>query len=270
MKFFFHIVLLTTLFSQNYGFYFNNLLLSRRTLLNYASLSPSLLSENIRMQNDYNNSNFEIDKNIYDSKNLYYNKNLNNIYLNKNLNKKDFENYHQSKNLLQSKSNIFFNGELNDETCFKLSEALLHHKNNLMINNDNGNHINLYIQSQGGALLPTLAVVDEILRSEIPVYTYVRGYAASAATLISVAGHHRLMYNHSLMMIHSVRTHQEVNTYNEVKDIYENLDLFMKIVKDIYLENTNIDAKKLDQLLMKDSWITSSQALELGLIDQII
>lgn len=258
MKFFFHIVLLTSLFSQNYGFYFNNILLSRRTLLNYASLSPSLLSENIRMQNDYNNiSKIKSDNNF-------------NFYINKKLNKKDFENYHESKTLLQSKSNIYFNGELNDESCFKLSEALLHHKNNLMTNSDNGNHINLYIQSQGGALLPTLAVVDEILRSEIPVYTYVRGYAASAATLISVAGQHRLMYNHSLMMIHSVRTHQEVNTYNEVKDIYENLDLFMKIVKDIYLENTNIDSKKLDQLLMKDSWITSTQALELGLIDQII
>jgi ATP-dependent protease ClpP protease subunit len=256
MNFFFHILLLANLISHNNAFYVNNLILSRRVLLNYASLSQPFLSENIKMQND-NNSKIDSDNNY-------------NFFINKKLNKKDFENYHQSKTLLQSKSNIYFNGELNDESCFKLTEALMHHKNNLMTNSEHGNHINLYIQSPGGALLPTLAVVDEILRSEIPVYTYIRGYAASASTLISVAGHHRIMYNHSLMMIHSVRTHQEVNTYNEVKDIYENLDLFMKIVKDIYLENTNIDKKLLDELLLKDSWITSSRALELGLVDQII
>ena len=78
------------------------------------------------------------------------------------------------------------------------------------------------------------------------------------------------MYNHSLMMIHSVRTHQEVTTYNEVKNIYENLDVFMKIIKEIYLGNSNIDENLLNELLLKDSWITSSQALEYGLIDEVL
>lgn len=205
--------------------------------------------------------------NLYSNNNTYYNKP--NIYINKNFKKENFNNYHK-KSHLYSKSNIFFNGELNDESCFKLSEALLNHKNNLILNSDQGNHINLYIQSPGGSLLPTLGVVDEILNSEIPVYTYIRGYAASAATLLSVAGKHRLMYNHSLMMVHCVRTHQEITTYNEVKDIYENLDVFMKIIKDIYLDNSNIDEKLLDELLLKDSWLTSSQSLKYGLIDEIL
>ena len=254
MKNIFHILLILNNISLNYSFHFNNIFLSRRNILNYAFFSPTLINENIQMNNLYsNNSNY----------------NKQNIYINKKLKKEEFNNY-DKKSHLYSKSNIFFNGELNDESCFKLSEALINHKNNLILNSDQGNHINLYIQSPGGSLLPTLAVVDEILNSEIPIYTYIRGYAASAATLLSVAGKHRIMYNHSLMMIHCVRTQQEVTTYNEVKDIYENLDVFMKIIKDIYLDNSNIDEKILDELLLKDSWLTSSQSLKYGLIDEIL
>lgn len=280
MKNIFHILLLINLFNYNNCFHLNNIFLSRRNMLNHALFSSTLISDNnqinnIQMNNNHMNNIYLINSNANDNYNEIYNdnnneiNNENNYYINKNLDKNDFNNYYK-KSHLYSKSNIFFNGELNDESCFKLSEALLKHKNNLIFNSDQGNHINLYIQSPGGSLLPTLAVVDEILNSEIPVYTYIRGYAASAATLLSVAGRHRIMYNHSLMMIHSVRTHQEVTTYNEVKNIYENLDVFMKIIKEIYLGNSNIDENLLNELLLKDSWITSSQALEYGLIDEVL
>lgn len=267
MKNIFCILLFLNFIKLNYSFNFNNIFLSRRDIFNHVLFSSTFINDNIQMNNIYlNNSNY--DKNINSNDNNKINNEVN-FYINKKIDKKDFNNYHK-KSHLYSKSNIFFNGELNDETCFKLSEALLKHKNNLILNSDQGNHINLYIQSPGGSLLPTLGVVDEILNSEIPVYTYIRGYAASAATLLSVVGKHRIMYNHSLMMIHSVRTQQEVTTYNEVKDIYENLDVFMKIIKEIYLENSNIDENLLNELLIKDSWVTSNQALKYGLIDEIL
>ena len=72
------------------------------------------------------------------------------------------------------------------------------------------------------------------------------------------------------MMIHSVKTSQEITSYNEAKNTLENLDIFMKLVKDIYLENTNIDINKLDTLLLQDSWLTSSKALEYNLVDEVI
>ena len=256
MKFFFHIFILFNLISKNQCFYVNNLFINRRNLLSYTTISHSILNDNIQMNNQYNNTKSNDNTN-------------NNFYLNKNLNKKDFKNYNK-KSHLYSKSNIFFIGELTDETCCKLSESLLNQKNILMSNTDYGNHINLYIQSPGGSLLPTLGVVDEIINSEIPIYTYIKGYAASAATLLSIAGHHRLMYNHSLMMVHSVRTEHEIHSYNEVKDVYDNLNIFMKIIKDIYLDNSNIKEELLDELLKKDSWLTSSDALKYGFIDEII
>ena len=168
-------------------------------------------------------------------------------------------------------NNIYFTGQFNEETCFKLTQALISHKNMALTNQDYPNHINLYIQSPGGSLLPTLAVVDEILNLGIPVHTYVRGYAASAATLISVAGSQRFMYNHSVMMIHGLKLNDQTSSsLLDVKDLNSNVDVFMDIIKKIYLTYTNIDEKILDDYFYHDKWMNSTLALEYGLIDEIL
>ena len=191
-------------------------------------------------------------------------KNINNDNSNSNSNS-------NSNNKFFKNNNIYFTGQLNEETCYKLSEALIIHKNKALTQQDYHNHINLYIQSPGGSLLPTLALVDEIKNLGIPIHTYIRGYAASAATLLSVVGSERYMYNHSVLMIHSVKLqNQDPTSLLEVKDLNTNVDVFMKIIKNIYLENSNIDSKTLDELFYHDIWINSSKALNYGLIDKII
>lgn len=252
MKFFFW---LNLLLNSNLAFNFNNML-SRRDVISNGILTNSLFNNNIYMMNNNNRSVILNDEVVYNNPLM--------------LKKNKFNQYIHKKSYLESKSNIYFNGELNDETCLKLSEAIIKHKNNIILNNNEDSHINLYIQSPGGSLLPTLAVVDEILRSEIPIFTYIRGYTASAATLLSVAGKYRIMYNHSLMMIHSVRTEQQITTFADAKDIYNNLNVFMDVIRSIYLDNSKINSELLEKLLIKDSWITSSQALEYGFVDEIL
>lgn len=163
--------------------------------------------------------------------------------------------------------NIYFNDQINDNTCLKLASLINSYQNNIYKSGIIDQHINLYIQSQGGSLLPTLAIVDEIKNSKVPIWTHIRGYAASAATLISVAGAKRLMYNHSLMMIHNVRTETTVEDYRTVEDIYNTMSLFSKTIKNIYLDNSNLSREQLDKLLEHDSWLNSSTALEYGLVD---
>jgi ATP-dependent Clp protease protease subunit len=177
----------------------------------------------------------------------------------------------QRNNNNRVNNNIYFTGGLNDETCFKLTEALMHHRNQALSNDKYPPYINLFIQSPGGSLLPTLAVVDEIKNLGIPVYTYIRGYAASAATLLSVAGTQRFMYKHSLAMIHGVKLQeQEVSSLTDIKDLNANVDTFMNVVKDIYLENTSMDEQLLEYFFYHDLWMNSTQALDYGLIDEII
>lgn len=233
---------------------------------------------NIVMMSKYNDiHNFYVPK-TYDNFSSIESNSINSENKKIYINSQDNENTENDKKSIKiprekrQKSDIYFTGPLTEESCFKLTETLLHYNHQLMTNTDLGNHINLYIQSPGGSLLPTLAVVDEIINLDIPVYTYIRGYAASAATLLSVVGKQRYIFNHSLFMIHGVKFGDEnlISSYPELKDFNENAELFIKTIKNIYLDNSNIDEKTLNEMFFHDKWMDSHQALKYGLVDEIL
>ena len=162
------------------------------------------------------------------------------------------------------KNNIYFSGSLTDESIFAITSNLI----NIQYNDNT--EINLHIKSQGGSLLPSLGLVDMIRTSDIPINTYIDGYAGSAATLISIVGANRLMNKHGVMLIHQLKMVTEYSKYNEIKDYAENADTLMNIIKDLYLEYSNLDEKKLDYLLDHDLWLNSTVCKQYGLVDIII
>ena len=168
-------------------------------------------------------------------------------------------------------NNIYFTGHLNDETCFHLSEILLKLEYQAMTNQDFPNHINLYIQSNGGSVMSTLAVVDEIKNLNIPVNTIVRGYAASAATLLSVVGNERYIYKNSFMMIHGLQFNDvSISNVVDVKDLNFNVDLIMSKLRKLYLNHSSINSYILDGMFEHDIWMDAETALKYNLVDKII
>jgi ATP-dependent Clp protease protease subunit len=161
---------------------------------------------------------------------------------------------------------IYFYGPLTDESCFRLHYTL---EELIKINKDKNNEIDLYLQTGGGSVLPTFPVVDLIKSSDIPINTIIKGYCASAGTLISVAGNKRYMTNNSLLLIHSLRQETGEGTFNNIKDTFENSDVIMKLIKNIYLENTEIPEEKLNYFFDHDLWLTSDECLKLKIVDGI-
>lgn len=127
----------------------------------------------------------------------------------------------------------------------------------------------LHINSYGGSVFAGLSSVDYILNSKVPVTTVIDGCAASAATLMSVVGKRRLMHKHSYMLIHQLSSGLW-GKYEDLKDDMENCDSFMKTIKDIYEEHTNIPKKELAKVLKHDLWWDAETCLKYGLIDEII
>ena len=192
-------------------------------------------------------------------------------------------------------NDIYFCGELNDENCVKLTQTFLvadksienekkkievkkevlmnslELDNSTIIEDDLPDHVNFFIQSPGGSFLATLGLMDTIYNLRTPVYTYVHGYAASAATLLSVTGRKRYMYRNSVMLIHGIRMNSnDAKTMNEIDDVYDNVHLFTEMMKNIYLVNSNIKESELESMLKHDKYIGAEQAKEYGLIDEII
>jgi ATP-dependent protease ClpP protease subunit len=129
--------------------------------------------------------------------------------------------------------------------------------------------INLHIQSNGGSLFHSIYIVDLIQNLETPVYTYIDGFAASAATLISVSGKKRYMSKNSLMLIHQLSG--GVNgKFFEIKDESENLDGLMNFIIKTYLENSKMEEDNLREILKRDIWLNASYCLKNGLVDGIL
>lgn len=170
-------------------------------------------------------------------------------------------------------NNIYFYSEFNPQSCYKLYQKIneLNHQSILFKQKYNLNPppINLYLQSQGGSILHTLYISDLIKNLETPVYTYINGFSASAATIISVVGKKRFMSKNSVLLIHQL-SGSESGKFNELKDEAENLDTLMRLISNIYLENTKINSYQLDKLLRRDIWLDANKSLELGFVDEII
>ena len=223
------------------------------------------------INNNNNNNNNNINNNINNNNNNINNNNnnINNNNNNNNINNNDDNN--DNNNIIDN--NIMLLGELNEKSCFDLTK-ILNNKEFELLNKDipkEEKYINLFIQSQGGSLLSTLSVVDEIKKLEIPLYTYIKGYAASSATLISILGKKRFMSENSLMMIHGPKIIEKDTdmTLLKTKDMNQNINLLTNIIKKIYLEHTKINEQLLNELLYHNIWISSSDALNYGLIDEI-
>jgi len=131
--------------------------------------------------------------------------------------------------------------------------------------------IHLHIQSYGGWAHSGLAIFDFIRNLKVPVYTYVDGVSASAATLVSMAGKKRFISKNSFMLIHQVRNfYWGTYTHSEIKDEYENSTNLMKVLKNLYRTETKLSEEQLDQLMERDLYFNSEECLKFGLVDEVI
>ena len=130
--------------------------------------------------------------------------------------------------------------------------------------------IELHIHSGGGDLFAGLAAVDVIRSLKSPVHTYVEGSAASAATLMSLAGDKRFMYTNSFMLIHQISSLMVHGTHEQFKDEFENQQKLMDKIRQLYIDRSDMSPDMIDEILVRDLWLDSEKCLEYGLVDKIV
>ena len=172
-----------------------------------------------------------------------------------------------------SDNTIMFYGEISEKNAKYLNKAIRAIDKDLQVFKVKYDveppPIKLHINSFGGSVFAGFSTVDVILNCKTPVYTYIDGSAASAATLISVVGDKRFIYEHSHMLIHQLSSSMWGN-YESMKDEMENLDLIMGKIKKIYKEHTNMNMRQITEILKRDKWFEAEKCLELGLVDEIV
>jgi ATP-dependent Clp protease protease subunit len=146
-------------------------------------------------------------------------------------------------------------------------------KSILEINEDNktSSPIKLYINSYGGDVYEFFGLIDVIIASKTPVYTYTLGAAMSCALLVALAGHKRFAYKHSTFMYHQISLGEWDVAKNLEEDLIETKRLH-KLIEEMVLDKTTITKEQIEDVHnhKRDWYISPEEALKYKIIDQII
>lgn len=132
--------------------------------------------------------------------------------------------------------------------------------------------IEIVFTSPGGSVIDGLALFDFIQSLRAAghhVTTAALGMAASMAGILLQAGDVRVMTAESWLLIHEA-SFGAVGSMGEVEDRVEWIRKIQSRILDIFAARSNLSKRQLDRRWKrKDWWLSSDEALALGLIDEI-
>lgn len=161
---------------------------------------------------------------------------------------------------------VFMVGEINYPMATEVIMKLLH-----LDNNKPGREISLYINSPGGSVDDTMAIYDTMRFIGSPVATYCIGRAQSGAAVILAAGAKgkRHALPHAKVMLHQPWggiTGQAA----DIKIQAEEIGKAKKMINEILAKHTGMSAEKIAEETERDKYMTADEALEYGLIDEVL
>ena len=113
---------------------------------------------------------------------------------------------------------------------------------------DSDSDIKLFINSPGGSVIDGLAIYDIMNWVEPDVATYTMGMAASMGSILLSSG----------------------GQYSDIKIWAEEIKKHQSELYNILAENTGKSFEQIEKDADRDHWFTAKEALEYGLIDEII
>ena len=161
---------------------------------------------------------------------------------------------------------VFLGGTVTDDLANLVTAQLL-----FLESEDPEREINMYINSPGGSVTAGLAIYDTMQFVKPPVSTLCVGQAASMGSLLLAAGAkgRRYALPHSRILIHQVSGGFEGPASDIEIHAREALRL-REILNDILAHHTGQNAKKVEKDTDRDNFMSAAQAVEYGLIDEVI
>ena len=129
--------------------------------------------------------------------------------------------------------------------------------------------ITLWINSPGGDCVAAAQIFNMLSEYPGKVTVKIDGLAASAASVIAMAGTEVWMSPVSMMMIHNPAT-VAWGDHSEMKKAMELLDAVKESIINAYVRKTGQSRAKLSHLMDAETWMDAHSAVELGFADDIL
>ena len=130
-------------------------------------------------------------------------------------------------------------------------------------------NITVWINSPGGDCVAAAQIYNMLMEYPHDVTIKIDGIAASAASVIAMAGTKVLMSPVSMMMIHNPAT-IAFGDHTEMQKAIEMLDSVKESIINAYELRTGMSRIKLSHLMDAETWMDATKAVELGFADDIM
>jgi ATP-dependent protease ClpP protease subunit len=123
--------------------------------------------------------------------------------------------------------------------------------------------IQIYINSGGGDSFAGLAIYNILKRNTATKTVHIDGIAASAASVIAMAGNTIIMPPGAQIMVHNPWTIAMGNA-NDLRKIADSLDVCEKGHVEVYLENAaeGVTEEQIKAMMDAETWMTGTQAAQ--------
>lgn len=136
-----------------------------------------------------------------------------------------------------------------------------------IIDQANGEQIDVYIDSGGGDIFAGSAIYSALRSYNGTVKIHVVGLAASAASVIACAGESDIAPT-AMIMVHNVSA-ETCGDYHDMDKSSETLQKANKAIAAAYVEKTGMSESEALSLMDAETWLSAKEAVEKGLIDKI-
>ena len=129
--------------------------------------------------------------------------------------------------------------------------------------------VTVFICSPGGDCVAASQIYTMLMEYKGPVTVKIDGIAASAASVVAMAGTTVLMAPTACMMIHNPAT----IAFGEAADMQKAIDMLGEVKESIinaYQLKTGLSRAKLSRLMDDETWMDCRKAIELGFADGML
>jgi ATP-dependent Clp protease protease subunit len=180
--------------------------------------------------------------------------------------KRKFWNWVKNETDESAERTLYLDGEISDETWYGDEVTPKLFKDEL----DGGKgNISVWINSPGGDVFAAAQIYNMLRDYKGTVTVKIDSLAASAASVIAMAGDKVIMSPVAMMMIHN----PAMIAMGEKKDMEKAIDMLGEVKESIlnaYEAKTGINRTKLSHLMDDETWFNAKKALEMGFADEIL
>ena len=161
---------------------------------------------------------------------------------------------------------LYFDGEISDETWWgdEITPAMF--KSELF--SDKGD-ITIWLNSPGGDCIAASQIYAMLMDYPHNVTVKIDGIAASAASVIAMAGTKVLMAPTALMMVHNPLT-IAIGDTDEMQKAILMLDEGKESIINAYQVKTHQSRAKISHWMDAETWMNANKAIELGFADGVL